>query len=97
MWSVMRAGSRLLGTWSNCLQSADSASGNIPDGLPEDYWDTYAAQISAVTAEDVQRAAKSYLNLDTVRSVAVGDAVKIKPVLEKYGKVTVYDVALQVM
>jgi hypothetical protein len=36
-----------------------------------------------VTAEDVQRAANKYLNLDTVRSVAVGDAVKIKPVLEK--------------
>src|ERR1022692_4193465 len=69
----------------------------ISDGLPEDHWDTHPAQISAVTAEDVQRAAKRYLNLDTVRSVAVGDAVKIKPVLEKYGKVTVYDAAGKVM
>ena len=92
-----RAPSRLLGTWSNCLQSADGASGNNLGRLLEDHWDTYPAQISAVTAEDVQRAAKSYLNLDTVRSVAVGDAVKIKPVLEKYGKVTVYDAAGKVM
>jgi predicted Zn-dependent peptidase len=61
-------------------------------GLPEDYWDTYPAQISAVTAEDVQRVAKKYLNLDNIQIVAVGDAAKIKPVLEKYGKVTVYDV-----
>jgi zinc protease len=60
-------------------------------GLPEDYWDTYPAQISAVTAEDVQRVAKKYLNLDNIQIVAVGDASKIKPVLEKYGKVTVYD------
>ena len=97
MWSVMRAGSRLLGTWSNCLQSADGASGNNLGRLLEDHWDTYPAQISAVTAEDVQRAAKKYLNLDTVQIVAVGDAVKIKPVLEKYGKVTVYDAAGKVM
>ena len=66
-------------------------------GLPEDYWDTYPAQISAVTAEDVQRVAKKYLNLDNIQIVAVGDAAKIKAVLEKYGKVTVYDVDGKVM
>ena len=66
-------------------------------GLPEDYWDTYPAQISAVTAEDVQRVAKKYLNLDNIQIVAVGDAAKIKPVLEKYGKVTVYDLDGKVM
>ncbi len=66
-------------------------------GLPEDYWDTYPAQISAVTAEDVQRVAKKYLNLDNIQIVAVGDAAKIKAVLEKYGKVTVYDVNGNVM
>jgi predicted Zn-dependent peptidase len=66
-------------------------------GLPEDYWDIYPALISAVTAEDVQRVAKKYLNLDNIQIVAVGDAAKIKPVLEKYGKVTVYDVNGNVM
>jgi predicted Zn-dependent peptidase len=66
-------------------------------GLPEDYWDTYPAQISAVTADDVQRVAKKYLNLDNIQIVAVGDAAKIKPVLEKYGKVTIYDVNGNVM
>ena len=65
--------------------------------MPEDYWDTYPAQISAVTAEDVQRVAKKYLNLDNIQIVAVGDASKIKAVLEKYGKVTVYDVNGNVM
>ncbi|MEO8595275.1 MAG: pitrilysin family protein [Candidatus Solibacter sp.] len=61
-------------------------------GLPEDYWDTYPAQISAVTAEDIQRVARKYLNLDNIQIIAVGDEAKIKPVLEKYGKVAVYDV-----
>jgi len=60
-------------------------------GLPDDYWDTYPAKIAAVTADEVERVAKKYLDLDTVQIVAVGDAVKIKTALEKYGPVTVYD------
>jgi len=60
-------------------------------GLPADYWDTYAARIMALTAEDVQRVARKYLNPDTLQLVAVGDATKIKAVLEKYGTVEVYD------
>ncbi len=59
--------------------------------LPDDYWDTYPAKIAAVTAEEVARVAKKYVNLDTVQIVAVGDASKIKTTLEKYGPVTVYD------
>ena len=66
-------------------------------GLSDDYWDTYPAKISAVTADDVERVAKKYLNLDNIQIVAVGDAAKIKPVLEKYGNVTVYDVDGKVM
>ena len=60
-------------------------------GLPADYWDTYAARIMAVTAEEVQRVARKYLNPDTLQIVAVGDANKIKSVLEKYGAVELYD------
>jgi predicted Zn-dependent peptidase len=60
--------------------------------LPEDYWDTYPAKISAVTADDVRRVAPKYLTLDNIQIVAVGDATKIKPVMEKYGQVTVYDI-----
>jgi len=59
--------------------------------LPENYWDNYPAQISAVTADDVQRVAKKYLTLDNIQVVAVGDATKIKGIMEKYGKLTVYD------
>ncbi len=60
-------------------------------GLPSDYWDTYPERIAAVTAEDVLRTAKKYINPGNAQIVAVGDAAKIKAIMEKYGPVTVYD------
>ena len=59
--------------------------------LPEDYWDSYPAKIMAVTANDVQRVARKYLNPDTMQLVVVGDASRIKPMLEPYGSVETYD------
>jgi len=55
--------------------------------FPADYWDKYPAQIMAIKADDVQRVAKKYIDPATMQVVAVGDAGKIKPVLEKYGPV----------
>jgi predicted Zn-dependent peptidase len=60
-------------------------------GFPPDYWDNYPGQIMAVSAEDLQRVARTYLDPDTMQLVAVGDADKIKPALEKYGPIEVYD------
>ena len=60
-------------------------------GFPIDYWDTYPAKIMAVTAADVQRVARKYLNPENMQVVAVGDLSKIKSVMEKYGPVEVYD------
>jgi predicted Zn-dependent peptidase len=60
-------------------------------GFPPDYWDTYPAKIMAITAEDIQRVTRKYLNPENIQIVAVGDVSKIKPVMEKYGPVEVYD------
>ncbi|MPZ77203.1 MAG: hypothetical protein GEU77_11840 [Deltaproteobacteria bacterium] len=60
-------------------------------GFPADYWDTYPAKITAVTADDVQRVARKYLNPDKMQLVAVGDVNKIKSALERYGPIEVYD------
>ncbi len=59
--------------------------------FPGDYWDKYPAQITAIKAADVQRVAKKYINPATMQVVAVGDAGKIKTVLEKYGPVEIVD------
>ena len=60
-------------------------------GLPANYWDTYPATIEAVTAADVLRVAKKYVDPQTAQIVAVGDAAKIRKIMEKYGPVAVYD------
>ncbi len=59
--------------------------------FPADYWDKYPAQIVAIKPDDVQRVAKKYINPATMQVVAVGDAGKIKTVLEKYGPVEIVD------
>jgi predicted Zn-dependent peptidase len=59
--------------------------------LPADYWDTYPQKVSAITAADVQRAAKQYIDLGHLQVVAVGDAAKAREILAKYGKVELYD------
>jgi zinc protease len=59
--------------------------------LPADYWDTYPQKVSAITAEDVRRAAQKYLDLGHLQVVAVGDASKAREILTKYGKVELYD------
>jgi len=60
-------------------------------GLSADYWDSYPTKILAVTADDVQQVARKYLNPAAMQLVAVGDASKIKPMLEGYGPVETYD------
>jgi len=59
--------------------------------FPADYWDKYPAQIVAIKADDVQRVAKKYIDPATMQVVAVGDAGKIKTVLEKFGPVEIVD------
>jgi len=60
--------------------------------LPEDYWDSYPAKLLAVTATDIQRVARKYIDPQTMQIIAVGDGSKIRTVLEKYGPVERYDV-----
>jgi predicted Zn-dependent peptidase len=59
--------------------------------LPADYWDKYPERIMAITREQVQAAAKKYLDPARVQIVAVGDGAKIGESLKKFGTVEVYD------
>ena len=59
--------------------------------LPSDYWDKYPARVMAITQEQVQAAAKKYLDASRLQIVAVGDGKKIAEGLKKFGKVETFD------
>jgi len=59
--------------------------------FPADYWDRYSDRINAVTASQVQTAAKQYLDPAKLQIVAVGDASKTEAPLRKFGPLELYD------
>jgi predicted Zn-dependent peptidase len=85
----------IIGGFALSLEQPQSLLQNIITqklyNLPADYWDTYPQKVAAITAEDVQRVAKKYIDMDHLQVVAVADAAKARDVLSKYGKVEVYD------
>jgi predicted Zn-dependent peptidase len=85
----------IIGSFALSLEQPQALLQNIITqklyNLPADYWDTYPQKVSAITADDVQRVAEKYIDLGHLQVVAVGDASKAREVLEKYGKVEVFD------
>ncbi|HEX6940543.1 MAG TPA: insulinase family protein [Longimicrobiales bacterium] len=60
-------------------------------GLPNDHVATYRDRVAAVTAEDVQRAAREHLHPDRAVVVVVGDATQILHKVGKFGVVRIVD------
>jgi zinc protease len=62
-------------------------------GLPGDYYDSYRANVRAVTAEHVLAAARTHLHPDRLHLVVVGDPDAVRTPLERMavGPVTVWD------
>jgi predicted Zn-dependent peptidase len=59
--------------------------------LPADYWDKYPDRIMAVTQEQVQAAARKYLDASRLQIVAVGDGAKVVDSLKAFGTIETYD------
>ena len=85
----------IIGSFALSLEQPQALLQNIMTqkiyNLPADYWDTYPQKVSAITADDVQRVAQKYIDMDHLQVVAVGDASKTRDVLAKYGTVQVFD------
>jgi zinc protease len=85
----------IVGSFALSLEQPQALLQNIVTqklyNLPADYWDTYPQNVAAITAEDVQRVAKKYIDMGHLQVVAVGDASKARTILAKYGTVQVYD------
>ncbi len=69
--------------------SVSSTGGSITNlmvqGLPDDYYQRYAANVSAVTKDDLLRVAKRYLDLDHLAIVIVGDRSSVEAPLKATG------------
>jgi predicted Zn-dependent peptidase len=85
----------LVGSFALSLEQPQSLLQNIITqklyNLPANYWDVYPQKVAAIAAEDVQQAARKYIDLNHLQIVAVGDASKIREALAKYGKIENYD------
>jgi len=76
---------QLPGRWETADAVVGALAESVRFGLPDDYWQDYAAKVRAVTLADVDRAARQYLHPDREVWVVVGDRSKIEPGLSKLG------------
>ncbi len=84
-----------LNNWmASQLQSDDQIAENLAKievySLAFDTFSAYGSHLSRVTADEVQQAARQYLDPDSLVVVVVGDAAKMKEALQKLGTVEVF-------
>lgn len=83
------ATSYLDGVFPIRYETTDAIAGAIASivvyRLGDDWLDRYRDRVRAVTADDVQHAARSYLKPEELQVVVVGDAAAIRPSLEQLG------------
>ncbi|MEO8223602.1 MAG: pitrilysin family protein [Gammaproteobacteria bacterium] len=75
----------LPGQWETGSAILGSISQIVEYGLPDDYWNNYAATIRGVTPEQVNAAARDYLRPADLVLVVVGDRKVIEPGLAALG------------
>jgi len=64
---------------------ASSIGSLYTEGLPEDYYQRYGANVNAVTAADMVRVAEKYIDLSHLAIVIVGDRAAVEAPLEATG------------
>jgi zinc protease len=66
-------------------------------GLPLDYYNNYVQNIEAITATDVERVARQYINPGSLAVVIVGDKKLIEPTLKavNIGPISIRDMTGQ--
>lgn len=64
-------------------------------GMPKDYYDRLVPAYLSTSSKDVTSLAKKYLKQDDLSVIVVGKASEIKPKLEKFGKVEVWNTEMR--
>jgi zinc protease len=62
--------------------------------MPADSFDRLIEEIRKVTAEDVQRAAREYIDMDRIEVLVVGEGDALQPQLRKLGPVQRVDISI---
>ncbi|MHB8877268.1 MAG: M16 family metallopeptidase [Myxococcaceae bacterium] len=79
------------------IETNEGVSGALADialyGLPKDFVETFRERLGQVTKDQAAGAARQYLFEDKPVIVLVGNAAKVRPLVEGLGKVTVKKVA----
>lgn len=85
---------RLPQRFSSVTGISDAISGVVLNDLPNDYYETFAKNIAAVTKEDLMRVAKRYIDLNHLAIVIVGDRATIEGPLKATGvaPITIIDI-----
>ena len=60
-------------------------------GLPADYWDRYPERIMAISKDQIQAAARKYLDPSRFQIIAVADGKKLSDGLKKFGPMETFD------
>lgn len=76
---------RLPQAFASVNATASAIASLYVQGLPETYYQDYAARINAVTADDLLRVARQYIDLDHLNMVIVGDRATIENALRATG------------
>lgn len=88
-----------VGNYLLSLENAGRTATRVQDidlyGLPAEFYKHYASRMASTTPEQTLQLGQKYLHPDKVSIVVVGEAKEIKPQLEKFGKVFVYDTDLK--
>jgi len=86
-----RAKSSVVGSFALRLEQPSQVIGQsylrYRYGFSADYWERYPAKVNSVSAAEIQAVAQKYLAVSRAQIVAVGDAARIRPALDKLGKV----------
>jgi predicted Zn-dependent peptidase len=72
----------LPGDFATVAGIAGRVAEQVVHALPDDWWARYPAAVRAVSAADVQRVARRFLDPEKLSTVMVGDPAVVKPQLE---------------
>jgi zinc protease len=95
---LSRAGNYVALDYPNSFETISGIAGELAElvmyGLPDDYFNTYVGNILGVTGDQVQAAAKKYIDPEKMAVIVVGDRSKIEAGIAALGLGTIHNLTI---